>query len=150
MSTRSQPVISRQGISAPRRRIKVVVVDDSALARQLISRLLKSDPEIEVVGIASDPYSARNIIKSTNPDVVTLDVEMPNMDGISFLEKIMRLRPMPVVMVSSLTQEGAEATLQALELGAVDYIAKPKVDLQQGLAEKQAESVETGKIEARE
>jgi two-component system, chemotaxis family, protein-glutamate methylesterase/glutaminase len=141
MPIRSQPVASREGISAPRRRIKVVVVDDSALARQLISRLLKSDPEIEVVGIASDPYSARNIIKATNPDVVTLDVEMPNMDGISFLEKIMRLRPMPVVMVSSLTLRGAEITLQALELGAVDFVTKPSLDVERGLDTKRDELV---------
>ena len=141
MSTRSQLIATREGISAPRRRIKVVVVDDSALARQLISRLLKSDPEIEVVGIASDPYSARNIIKATNPDVITLDVEMPNMDGISFLEKIMRLRPMPVVMVSSLTLRGAEITLQALELGAVDFVTKPALDVERGLDTKRDELV---------
>lgn len=146
MSTRSQTIASHRGINAPRRRIKVVVVDDSALARQLISRLLKSDPEIEVVGTASDPLSARSIIKSTNPDVVTLDVEMPNMDGISFLEKIMRLRPMPVVMVSSLTQRGAEITLQALELGAVDFVTKPTLDVERGLDIKREELV--GKVKA--
>ena len=110
----------------------MLVVDDSALMRQLLSTMMRSDPDIEVVGAAPDPLVARQMIKDLNPDVVTLDVEMPNMDGISFLEKIMKLRPMPVLMISSLTQEGAEATLQALELGAVDYIAKPKVDLQQG------------------
>jgi two-component system, chemotaxis family, protein-glutamate methylesterase/glutaminase len=130
-------------------KVRVLVVDDSALMRQLLSSMMQSDRDIEVVGAAPDPLVARQMIKDLNPDVVTLDVEMPNMDGISFLEKIMKLRPMPVLMISSLTQEGAEATLQALELGAVDYIAKPKVDLQQGLAEKQAEIVEKVKIAAK-
>jgi len=129
-------------------KVRVLVVDDSALMRQLLSTMMRSDPDIEVVGAAPDPLIARQMIKDLNPDVLTLDIEMPNMDGISFLEKIMRLRPMPVLMISSLTQEGAEATLQALELGAVDYIAKPKADLQQGLVEKQAEIVEKVKIAA--
>jgi two-component system chemotaxis response regulator CheB len=130
-------------------KVRVLVVDDSALMRHLLSSMMQSDRGIEVVGTAPDPLVARQMIKDLNPDVVTLDIEMPNMDGISFLEKIMKLRPMPVLMISSLTQEGAEATLQALELGAVDYIAKPKVDLQQGLAEKQAEIVEKVKIAAK-
>jgi two-component system, chemotaxis family, protein-glutamate methylesterase/glutaminase len=130
-------------------KVRVLVVDDSALMRQMLSSMMQSDRGIEVVGAAPDPLVARQMIKELNPDVVTLDVEMPNMDGISFLEKIMKLRPMPVLMISSLTQEGAEATLHALELGAVDYIAKPKVDLQQGLAEKQAEIVEKVKIAAK-
>ena len=130
-------------------KVRVLVVDDSALMRQLLSAMMRSDPDIDVVGAAPDPLVARQMIKDLNPDVVTLDVEMPNMDGISFLEKIMKLRPMPVLMISSLTQAGADATLQALELGAVDYIAKPKVDLQQGLAEKQAEIVEKVKIAAK-
>jgi two-component system chemotaxis response regulator CheB len=130
-------------------KVRVLVVDDSALMRQLLSTMMRSDPDIEVVGAAPDPLVARQMIKALNPDVVTLDVEMPNMDGISFLEKIMKLRPMPVLMISSLTQDGAEATLQALELGAVDYIAKPTADLQQGLGEKQAEIVEKVKIAAK-
>ncbi len=130
-------------------KVRVLVVDDSALMRQLLSTMMASDADIEVVGAAPDPLVARQMIKKLNPDVVTLDVEMPNMDGISFLEKIMKLRPMPVLMISSLTQQGAEATLQALEIGAVDYIAKPKVDLQQGLAEKRAEIVEKVKIAAK-
>jgi two-component system chemotaxis response regulator CheB len=130
-------------------KVRVLVVDDSALMRQLLSTMMASDRDIEVVGVAPDPLVARQMIKELNPDVVTLDVEMPNMDGISFLEKIMKLRPMPVLMISSLTQQGAEATLQALEIGAVDYIAKPKVDLQQGLAEKQAEIIEKVKIAAK-
>lgn len=130
-------------------KVRVLVVDDSALMRQMLSSMMSSDREIEVVGTAPDPLVARQMIKDLNPDVVTLDVEMPNMDGISFLEKIMRLRPMPVLMISSLTQTGAEATLQALELGAVDYISKPKVDLQQGLAEKRTEIVEKVKVAAK-
>jgi two-component system chemotaxis response regulator CheB len=105
--------------------VRVLIVDDSATMRSLISVALRRDPEIEVVGMAGDPLEARAAIKALNPDVVTLDIEMPNMNGLDFLEKIMRLRPMPVVMVSTLTSAGAEATLQALELGAVDCVAKP-------------------------
>jgi two-component system chemotaxis response regulator CheB len=107
--------------------IRVLVVDDSATMRGLITAALNRDPDIEVVGAAGDPFEARGMIKALNPDVVTLDIEMPNMNGIEFLEKIMRLRPMPVVMVSSLTQAGAEMTLRALELGAVDCVAKPTI-----------------------
>ncbi|TXG98038.1 MAG: chemotaxis response regulator protein-glutamate methylesterase [Nevskiaceae bacterium] len=109
--------------------IKVLIVDDSALVRQLLSELLASDPEIEVVGVAADPMVARDKIKQLNPDVLTLDVEMPRMDGLTFLENLMRLRPMPVVMVSTLTERGAEVTLQALELGAFDFVTKPKLDV---------------------
>jgi two-component system, chemotaxis family, protein-glutamate methylesterase/glutaminase len=109
--------------------IKVLVVDDSALVRKLLSAMLMRAPEIKVVGTASDPYAAREKIKSLNPDVITLDVEMPRMDGITFLENLMRLRPMPVVMVSSLTQRGADVTLRALELGAIDFVAKPRIDI---------------------
>src|SRR5690349_288415 len=109
--------------------VRVLVVDDSALMRQLISNLLSEDSEIEVVGTAPDPFVARERIKALNPDVVTLDVEMPHMDGVTFLRKIMALRPMPVVMISTLTQAGAEVTLEALEIGAVDFIAKPTTDV---------------------
>jgi two-component system chemotaxis response regulator CheB len=105
--------------------IRVLVVDDSATMRRLIAAVLRRDPEIEVVGEAGDPLEAREAIKALNPDVLTLDVEMPNMNGLDFLEKIMRLRPMPVVMVSTLTVRGAEATLEALALGAIDCVAKP-------------------------
>ncbi len=105
--------------------VSVLVVDDSPTMRGLITAALRRDPEIEVVGSASDPLEAREAIKRLNPDVITLDVEMPNMNGLEFLEKIMRLRPMPVVMVSTLTQAGAEVTLAALELGAVDAVGKP-------------------------
>lgn len=115
--------------------IKVLIVDDSALVRKLLTQMLGSDPDIEVVGAATDPYAAREKIKQLNPHVITLDVEMPRMDGITFLENLMRLRPMPVVMVSSLTQRGADVTLRALELGAVDFVAKPKVDVAGTLAD---------------
>jgi two-component system, chemotaxis family, protein-glutamate methylesterase/glutaminase len=108
------------------KRVKVLVVDDSSTMRGLIATALTRDPEIEVVGQAADPLQARQAIKALNPDVVTLDVEMPNMNGIEFLEKIMRLRPMPVVMISTLTGRGAEETLQALEIGAVDCVEKPR------------------------
>ncbi|MGN6461496.1 MAG: protein-glutamate methylesterase/protein-glutamine glutaminase [Pseudolabrys sp.] len=111
--------------------VRVLVVDDSAVMRQLLSTLLSEDPDIEVVGTAPDPHVARERIKALDPDVVTLDVEMPRMDGLTFLHKIMTLRPTPVVMVSSLTQAGAEVTLEALEIGAVDFVAKPGVDLGQ-------------------
>ena len=121
--------------------IRVLIVDNSALMRDLIGSMLSKDPGIEVVGAAPDPLVARQMIKDLNPDVLTLDVEMPRMDGIAFLEKLMALHPMPVVMISSLTQEGADATLQALELGAIDFIAKPAVNLQAGLLAKQAEVI---------
>ncbi|WP_010161089.1 protein-glutamate methylesterase/protein-glutamine glutaminase [Sphingomonas sp. PAMC 26617] len=104
---------------------RVLVVDDSAAMRMALSRILASDPQIEVVGAAPEPHAAREMIRALNPDVVTLDVEMPGMDGLAFLERIMRLRPMPVVMVSSLTAAGAETTVDALRLGAVDCVAKP-------------------------
>jgi two-component system chemotaxis response regulator CheB len=116
------------------KRVKVLIVDDSAVIRQLLSMLLAEDPEIEVVGTAGDPLIARDRIKELNPDVVTLDVEMPNMDGVTFLRKIMSLRPMPVVMISTLTQAGADTTLEALEIGAVDFIAKPTHDVAAAMA----------------
>jgi two-component system chemotaxis response regulator CheB len=108
---------------------KVLIVDDSSLMRQLLTQILSSDPELEVIGTAEDPFVAREKIKSLNPDVLTLDIEMPRMDGLTFLEKLMRGHPMPVVMISSLTNRGADTTLRALSLGAVDYIAKPKLDV---------------------
>ncbi len=115
--------------------VRVLVVDDSAVVRQVLTELLSRDPDIEVVGAAADPYLAREKIKRLNPDVLTLDVEMPRMDGLAFLENLMRLRPMPVVMVSSLTERGAEVTLQALALGAVDFVTKPRLGVAQGLEE---------------
>jgi two-component system chemotaxis response regulator CheB len=105
--------------------IKVLVVDDSPLIRGLLTEILNQAGDIKVVGAAEDPYKAREMIKELNPDVLTLDIEMPKMDGISFLRNLMRLRPMPVVMISTLTQQGSPATLDALEIGAVDFIAKP-------------------------
>lgn len=116
-------------------KVKVLIVDDSALIRQLLTRILESSSEIEVVGAARDPLDARDKIKQLNPDVLTLDVEMPKMDGITFLKNLMRLRPMPVVMISTLTEAGADVTLEALEIGAVDFISKPKVDVQDALSD---------------
>ncbi|MDP3670762.1 MAG: chemotaxis response regulator protein-glutamate methylesterase [Telluria sp.] len=116
-------------------KIKVLIVDDSALIRSVMSEIIASQPDMEVVGVAPDPLVARDLIKQTNPDVLTLDVEMPRMDGLDFLEKLMRLRPMPVVMVSSLTERGSEITMRALELGAVDFVTKPKISIQSGMRE---------------
>ncbi len=113
-------------VGAKGNRIKVVVVDDSALMRSLLTDILTRDPGIDVVATANDAYDAREKIKRFDPDVITLDVEMPGMDGIQFLRNLMRLRPMPVVMVSSQTQRGARVTLEALEIGAVEYVPKPR------------------------
>jgi two-component system chemotaxis response regulator CheB len=123
-------------------RLRVLIVDDSALMRQMLSAVLGSDPGIEVVGTAPDPLVAREKIKALKPDVMTLDVEMPGMDGIAFLERVMTLRPMPVVMVSSLTASGAAVTLRAMELGAVDVFCKPDDSAQGGLAAHGAELIE--------
>lgn len=122
--------------------IKVLIVDDSALIRTLLSEIVNRERDMVVVGTAGDPYAAREKIKELDPDVLTLDIEMPRMNGLDFLEKLMRLRPMPVVMVSSLTEAGASATLRALELGAVDYVAKPSAALDGGLLSLAAEVVE--------
>jgi len=116
-------------------KIKVLIVDDSALIRSVLSEIIGSQSDMEVVGVAPDPLVARELIKQTNPDVLTLDVEMPKMDGLDFLEKLMRLRPMPVIMVSSLTERGSEITMRALELGAVDFVTKPKLSIQSGMLE---------------
>jgi len=113
--------------------VRVLIVDDSAVVRQILTEILSRDRGIEVVGSAADPLFARDKIKQLNPDVITLDVEMPRMDGLAFLENLMRLRPTPVVMISSLTERGADTTLQALALGAVDFVAKPKLDVARGL-----------------
>ncbi|WP_136255294.1 MULTISPECIES: protein-glutamate methylesterase/protein-glutamine glutaminase [Halomonadaceae] len=116
-------------------RIKVLCVDDSALIRDLLSEIINAQPDMEVVAVAPDPIVARDLIKQHNPDVLTLDVEMPRMDGLDFLERLMRLRPMPVLMVSSLTQSGSEVTLRALELGALDFLAKPSMGIRNGMME---------------
>jgi two-component system, chemotaxis family, protein-glutamate methylesterase/glutaminase len=112
---------------------RVVVVDDSALVRSLLTEIINRQSDMECIGSAADPFVAREMIRNLNPDVITLDVEMPRMDGIDFLSKLMRLRPMPVVMVSTLTERGAEVTLRALELGAIDFVAKPKIGVADGL-----------------
>ena len=127
---------------------RVLVVDDSALMRQLLSKMLGQDPDIDVVGAASDPYLAWDKIKALQPDVLTLDVEMPRMDGLTFLEKLMQLRPTPVVMVSSLTGRGAETTLRALELGAIDFVTKPSSDVAQGILQMGQELIEKVKVAA--
>jgi two-component system, chemotaxis family, protein-glutamate methylesterase/glutaminase len=128
---------------------RVLIVDDSPLMRQLLTRIINSDPMLEVVGTAADPYDAREQIKALNPDVLTLDIEMPKMDGLTFLEKLMRGHPMPVVMISSLTDRGAETTLRALSLGAVDYISKPKLNVSNGTIEQAEEIIAKIKVAAK-
>ena len=115
------------------KKTRVVVVDDSALVRTLLAEIINQQADLECVGAASDPLAAREMIRSLDPDVITLDVEMPRMDGLDFLARLMRLRPMPVVMVSTLTERGAATTLRALELGAIDFVAKPKIGIAGGL-----------------
>ncbi|WP_299797790.1 chemotaxis response regulator protein-glutamate methylesterase [uncultured Shewanella sp.] len=129
--------------------IKVLIVDDSPLVRQLLSHLLSDTTDIEVVGAAEDPYEARELIKKVNPDVLTLDIEMPKMDGIAFLRNLMKLRPMPVIMVSTLTEKGAAVTLEALSLGAIDFISKPKSDLTNRLMEYRDELIEKVRFAAK-
>lgn len=114
-------------------KIKVVVVDDSALIRSLLKAIINRQTDMEVVGAAPDPLIAREMIRSLSPDMITLDVEMPKMDGLEFLEKLMRLRPTPVLMISTLTEKGSDVTLRALELGAIDFISKPKTDIAGGM-----------------
>ena len=129
-------------------KIRVLVVDDSALMRGLLTEMINTSPDIEVVGAAPDAQVAREMIKALNPDVVTLDVHMPKMDGLEFLERLMRLRPMPVVMVSAYTAAGSDTTLKALELGAIDYIGKPRADTEKSMedyAEELAEKIRAAK-----
>jgi len=123
------------------RKKKVLIVDDSALMRQMLTDILGSAPDLDVVGAAPDPYVAREMIKQLNPDVITLDVEMPRMDGLEFLEKIMTLRPTPVVMISSLTKANAEVTVRALEAGAVDYVQKPTRVARDGYGDMEGEII---------
>jgi len=114
---------------------RVLIIDDSALIRSLLTEIIGKQPDLEVIGSAPDPLVAREMIRALNPDVLTLDVEMPRMDGLDFLEKLMRLRPTPVIMVSTLTERGAEVTIRALELGAIDFVAKPKLGISTGMQE---------------
>jgi two-component system chemotaxis response regulator CheB len=130
--------------TASGKRIKVLIIDDSALVRALLTKILGADEALEVIGTAADAFIAREKIKLLNPDVLTLDVEMPRMDGLQFLRNLMRLRPMPVVMCSSLTERGADVTLAALELGAIDFVTKPKVDVERALEAYAAELI--GKV----
>ena len=133
----------------PATKIRLLIVDDSALMREVLTEILSQDPEIEVIGTASDPYQAREKILRLKPDVLTLDVEMPRMDGLVFLEKLMRAHPMPVLMVSSLTERDCETTVRALELGAVDYVTKPHLDIRSGTLEQADEIVNKVKAAAR-
>jgi two-component system chemotaxis response regulator CheB len=123
-------------------KIRVVVVDDSALVRSLLTEIINQQPDMACIGAANDPLVAREMIRELNPDVITLDVEMPRMDGLDFLSRLMRLRPMPVVMVSTLTEKGAEITMRALEMGAVDFVAKPRIGVSSGLKELSSEIVD--------
>jgi two-component system chemotaxis response regulator CheB len=128
---------------------KVLIIDDSALMRQLLTTILQSDTDLCVVGTAGDPFIAREKILALKPDVLTLDIEMPRMDGLTFLEKLMRGHPMPVIMISSLTSKGADTTLRALDLGAIDYVSKPKVDVSNGTIEQAEEIVAKVKAAAK-
>lgn len=130
------------------KKIRVVVVDDSALVRSLLAEIINRQKDMECVGTANDPLVAREMIRELDPDVITLDIEMPRMDGIDFLGRLMRLRPMPVVMVSTLTERGAEITMKALELGAVDFVAKPRIGVASGLSELSDQIVEKVRIAA--
>ena len=130
------------------RKIRVIVVDDSALVRSLLSEIINRQSDMECIGTANDPLIAREMIREMNPDVITLDVEMPRMDGIDFLGRLMRLRPMPVVMISTLTERGAEVTMRALELGAVDFVAKPRVGVASGLNELASQIVDKIRVAA--
>ena len=130
-------------------KIRVIVVDDSALVRGLLAEIIERQPDMTCIGAAADPIVAREMIRNLNPDVITLDIEMPRMDGIDFLSRLMRLRPMPVVMVSTLTERGADVTLKALELGAVDFVAKPKIGVSDGLRQLGADITEKIRTAAR-
>ena len=130
------------------KKIRVVVVDDSALVRSLLSEIINRQSDMECVATANDPLIARELIREHDPDVITLDVEMPRMDGIDFLGRLMRLRPTPVVMISTLTERGAEVTMKALELGAVDFVAKPRVGVASGLKELSQQIVDKIRVAA--
>ena len=130
------------------KKIRVVVVDDSALVRSLLAEIINRQSDMECVGTANDPLIAREMIRELNPDVITLDIEMPKMDGIEFLGRLMRLRPMPVLMISTLTERGAEVTMRALELGAVDFVAKPRIGLVDGINELASQIVDKVRVAA--
>ena len=130
------------------KKIRVIVVDDSALVRSLLTEIINRQGDMECVGSANDPLIAREMIRELDPDVITLDIEMPRMDGLDFLGRLMRLRPMPVVMISTLTERGAEVTMKALELGAVDFVAKPRIGVADGLSELSSQIVEKVRIAA--
>ena len=130
------------------KKIRVIVVDDSALVRSLLAEIINRQSDMECIGTANDPLIAREMIRELNPDVITLDVEMPRVDGIDFLGRLMRLRPMPVVMISTLTERGAEVTMKALELGAVDFVSKPRVGLANGLNELATQIVDKIRVAA--
>ena len=130
------------------KKIRVVVVDDSALVRSLLADIINRQSDMECVGTANDPLIAREMIRELNPDVITLDIEMPKMDGIEFLGRLMRLRPMPVVMISTLTERGAEVTMRALELGAVDFVSKPRIGLTDGINELASQIVDKVRVAA--
>jgi two-component system chemotaxis response regulator CheB len=136
----------RQGKSGS---VRVLIVDDSALVRQTLEKILSTDPEIEVVGTAADPYIAAQKIRKVRPDVITLDVEMPRMDGLTFLKKIMTQHPIPVVICSALTEKGAETTFKALEYGAVDIITKPRLGAQKFFEETRSRLCDTVKAASR-
>src|ERR1035441_8388017 len=136
-------------MASPARRIRVLVVDDSAIVRKVLTETLSREPDFEVVGTAGDPYAAREKILALHPDVLTLDIEMPRMDGLTFLEKLMRGHPMPVVMISSFTSRGASTTLRALSLGAIDCVSKPRVDITSGAIEQAEEIVAIVKAAAK-
>ncbi|MBN8445230.1 MAG: response regulator, partial [Gammaproteobacteria bacterium] len=121
--------------------MKVLIVDDSALIRSILSEIVRSDPQLILVGAAPDAYVAKDLVNQYAPDVITLDVEMPKVDGLTFLDRLMKARPTPVIMISSLTESGAEVTFRALELGAVDFIAKPKLDIRHGIEAYQQEII---------
>lgn len=130
------------------KKIRVIVVDDSALVRGLLTEIINRQMDMECIGAANDPLIAREMIRERNPDVITLDIEMPKMDGLDFLERLMRLRPMPVVMISTLTERGADVTMRALELGAVDFVSKPRIGLAEGINELAGQIVEKIRVAA--
>ncbi len=128
--------------------IRLLVVDDSALIRSLLSEIVKQAPDIELVGVAQDAYVAKDMVMKLKPDVITLDIEMPKVDGITFLDRLMKARPTPVVMISTLTEKGADATIRSLELGAIDFIAKPKLDVARSMAAYEQEIIEKIRVAA--